>query len=111
MNFQNTRIYTRALELVELSQRVIAGLPAGHGFLSDQLRRAAAGVALTFAEGHDKPSRPEQRRYFRMALGSAAECSAIFDVAARLGAISAEHHRAGAEVCDHLVRMLHRFRA
>jgi four helix bundle protein len=111
MNFAKTRIYARALELVSLSQRIIAELPAGCGFLADQLRRAAASIALNFAEGHDKPSRAEQRRYFRTASGSAAECAAIFDVAARLGAITAEHHRAGRDLCDHLVRMLSRFRA
>ncbi len=110
MNFQNTRIYRRALELVSLSKQVIDELPKGHAFLADQLRRAAASVVLNFAEGHDKGSNAEQRRYFRIARGSAQEVAAIFDVAERLGAIAPSQHAAGMDLCDHVVRMLFRFR-
>ena len=46
MNFQKTRIYGRALELVTLSQSVIDDLPRGHAFLADQLRRAALLLLL-----------------------------------------------------------------
>jgi four helix bundle protein len=110
MNFQNTRIYARALELVSLSKAVVDDLPKGFAFLGDQLRRAAASVVLNFAEGHDKGSLAEQRRYLRIARGSAQEVAAVLDVGARFGAVSAEHHAAGQELCDHLVRMLYRFR-
>jgi four helix bundle protein len=82
----------------------------GCGFLADQLRRAASSVALNFAEGHDKGSLREQRRYFRIARGSAMEVAAALDVGMHLGAISKAHHCQGLELCDHLVRMLFRFR-
>jgi four helix bundle protein len=111
MNFEHTRIYSRALELVSLSRQVIAELPVGCGFLSDQLRRASASVVLNFAEGYDKGSLAEQRRFFRMSRGSAQEVLAIFDVAERLGAIRPARRAQGRELCDHLVRMLVRFRA
>ena len=91
-------------------QQVIDQLPPGHGFLADQLRRAASSVVLNFAEGHDKGTPKEQRRYFRMARGSAQEVAAIFDVAHCLNAITHEHHTQGIELCDHIVRMLFRFR-
>ena len=67
-------------------------------------------MALTFAEGHDKGSLAEQRRFFQMARGSAQEVAAILDVADRLGAISSAHFADGKELCDHIVRMLFCFR-
>jgi four helix bundle protein len=111
MNFESTQIYQRSLDLVSLSRHVIVELPVGCGFLADQLRRAASSVTLTFAEGYDKGSLAEQRRFFRMARGSAQEVLAILDVAERLGAISPRRHGEGRELCDHIVRMLFRFRA
>jgi len=111
MNFENTQIYQRSLDLVSLARQVITELPVGCGFLADQLRRAAAAVVLTFAEGYDKGSLAEQRRFFRMARGSAQEVLAILDVAERLGAISPARRVEGRELCDHLTRMLFRFRA
>jgi four helix bundle protein len=110
MNFRNTRIYGRAIELVELSAVVVAELPVGCGFLADQLRRASSSVVLNFAEGHDKGSLKEQRRYFRIARGSAMEVAAALDVGLHLSAIRAAQHSKGIELCDHLVRMLFRFR-
>jgi four helix bundle protein len=109
--FENTRIYGRALELVGLVKEVCDGLPRGHGYLAGQLRRAASSVVLNFAEGYGKGSLAEQRRFYRIARCSAHEVAAALDVAEALGAISELHHRAGKELCDHLVRMLHRFRS
>ena len=111
MNFEQTRIYQRSLDLVALARQVIDDLPTGCGFLADQLRRASASVVLTFAEGYDKGSRAEQQRFFHMSRGSAQEVAAIFDVAQRLGAIAPDQHARGKELCDHVVRMLFRFRA
>ncbi len=110
MNYEQTRIYQCSLDLVSLSRKVIAELPSGHGFLPDQLRRAASSVVLNFAEGYDKGSLAEQRRFFQMSRGSAQEVAAIFDVADRLGAIARGHFVQGKELCDHIVRMLFCFR-
>lgn len=110
MNYSQTHIYQQSLKLIKLSREVIERLPTGYGFLADQLRRSAASVPLNFAEGHDKKTRAEQQRYFRIARGSAQEVAAILDVADAFGAIRSDDHAAGAELCDHIVRMLFRFR-
>lgn len=111
MNFEQTRIYQHALDLVTAAHRVIIALPPGCGFLADQLRRASSSVVLNFAEGYDKGGLAEQRRFFRMARCSAQEVAAILDVALRLHAIEPQLHAEGKELCDYLVRMLYRFRA
>lgn len=110
MQYDNTKIYRRAIELVALCQRVLNELPVGYGFLSDQLKRAACSVPLNFAEGYAKGSLKEQRRFFRIARGSACEVAAIFDVAHTMGVIRDVDHAIGKELCDHLARMLTRFR-
>ena len=110
MQFQRTHIYAKSLQLVDLSRRVLSNLPPGSGFLADQLRRAAASIPLNFAEGYGKSTARDQRRYFIIARGSANEVAAIFDVAHRLGYIAEADHREGQEYCDHLARMLTKFR-
>ena len=110
MNFTKTNIYQRALDLVSLSKQTIKEFPVGCGFLADQLRRASSSVVLNFAEGYDKGSITEQRKFYRIARGSAQEVMAIFDVANRLEAIDKTRYFQGRELCDHIVRMLYKFR-
>lgn len=109
MNFTNTRIYTRALELVRTSQAVARRLPKGYGFLGDQMRRAASSVLLNFSEGCGKSSTAERRRYFETARASAYEVAATFDVAHAFGAMTQREHTDAMDLCDHLAAMLTRF--
>lgn len=111
MQYENTRIYQRAIELVALSQRILNELPVGYAFLADQLKRAACSIPLNFAEGYAKGSLKEQRRFYRIARGSACEVAAIFDVAHTMGVMRDADHEQGKDICDHLARMLTRFRA
>ena len=110
MQHDNTRIYQRSLELVRLIKQIIDELPTGYGFLADQMRRAASSVALNFSEGYGKSTPAEQRRFFRIARGSAYEVAAALDVAASFGAIERERHEQAKDVCDHLAAMITRFR-
>ena len=73
MRHDNTRIYQRSLELIDVSREVIDAMPVGYGFLTDQLRRASSSVVLNFSEGYPKHSIKEQRRFFRMAKASCYE--------------------------------------
>jgi four helix bundle protein len=103
---QDTRIYQRALELIDLAKLVIAELPVGYAFLTDQLRRAASSIALNFAEGCGKLGERDRRRYFLTARGSAYEVAAILDVGLRFGAIDAGRCHHGNALCDQLAAML-----
>jgi len=109
MNYRNTKIYQRSLELVRTSQSVIENLPSGYGFLADQLKRASASVVLNFAEGAGKPSPADRRRFFGIARGSAYEVAAAIDVGAELGVISPPLREHTLDLCDHVAAMLTRF--
>ena len=54
MQFSQTKIYLRTMDLIDLSQTILRDLPLGYGFLADQLRRAASSIPLNFAEGYGK---------------------------------------------------------
>ncbi len=110
MQHDDTLIYQRSLELIRVIKHVIDELPPGYGFLADQLRRAASSVALNFSEGYGKSTPAEQRRYFRIARGSAYEVAAALDVAIGFEAVSPERQAQGKDLCDHLAAMLTRFR-
>ena len=52
----------------------------------------------------------EQRRFFRIARGSAYEVAAALDVGLGFAAVSQAHHAQGKDLCDHLAAMLTKFR-
>ena len=110
MHHTNSRIYSCALDLIDLAKVVLDQLPQGFGFLADQLRRAAASVPLNFAEGCGKHSCRDRQRYFLAAKGSAYEVAAVLDVAARFGVVSSDIHDQGHDLCDHLGAMLSKYK-
>jgi hypothetical protein len=131
MQYQNTTIYSRSLELITLTKTILESMPPGFGFLADQLRRASSSVLLNFAEGYGKSTKRDARRYFTLlnfaegygkstkrdarryfttARGSANEVAAILDIAREFELIDNTQHTRGLELCDHLARMLTRFR-
>ena len=110
MLYHETRIYQRSLELVELAHGIGKGFPRGNAYLNDQLKRAVTSITLNFAEGYGKNSRREQRRFFTIARGSANEVGAIMDIAYALGFIEERFYHQALDHCDHIARMLTRFR-
>ena len=89
---------------------VIESLPLGYAFLADQLRRSSSSIVLNFAEGYGKRSPRDARRYFDTSRGSANEVAATLDWAAVFGLLPEDTHRKALDLCDHLARMLTRFR-
>ena len=106
MRHSDTRIYQRAMELIEITKLAMDHLPTGYAFLADQLRRAASSIALNFAEGCGKLSPHDRRRYFLSARGSAYEVAAAFDVGVRFGAVNPQNCNLAKALCDEIAAML-----
>ena len=72
--FEKLTIWQDARELVSTVYKITKSFPADERFgLTNQIRRAAVSIALNIAEGSDKKSDPEFRRFLRMAIGSCEE--------------------------------------
>jgi len=77
---EKLEVYQAAIEFVATASALIKRLPAGHGDVADQLRRAAVAIPLNIAEGAGESGHKERARSYRMAKRSATECAAILDV-------------------------------
>jgi four helix bundle protein len=111
MQHTNTRIYMRSMELLRITHESTASLPAGYGYLADQLRRAAASILLNFSEGCGKPSRAERNRYLMAARGSAYEVAAVYDILNAFGLCPPAIHEQVLDLTFHRAAMLTRFAA
>lgn len=72
--FENLQVWQDARKFISNIYKATATFPTGEKFgLTDQLRRAAISIALNIAEGSDRKSDIEFRRYLRMAISSTEE--------------------------------------
>ena len=61
---------------------------------------------LNLAEGAGKHSKPDKRRYYLTARGSATESAALLDVCYRLKLLEESGHRTGKSMIVRIVSML-----
>ncbi|MGH9894885.1 MAG: four helix bundle protein, partial [bacterium] len=96
------------IDFVALANDVVEHLPHGRAHLADQLQRASLSVPLNIAEGAGEFSPKDKKRFYRMALRSATECSAILDVCRRLDLAQAVVLSSGRDLLLRIVSMLTR---
>ena len=106
LDHERLDVYHVALEFLALASAVIEAMPRGKSHLADQLSRASTSIVLNLAEGVGKFSRPDKRRYYMIARGSAMESAALLDVFQRLQLVDVEHHQAGKALLERVVAML-----
>ena len=99
-------VYHRALDLLDLIDRLLDNLPAGRAHLKDQLDRAGTSVVLNIAEGAGEFSLPDKQRFCRMAKRSATETSAIVDILARRGQASPDQLQPIQPIQDLIIRVV-----
>ena len=99
-------VYQNSLDFLALAHEMMSAFPAGYGYLSNQFARAASSITLNIAEGAGKFSGADKKRFYMIALGSAAECSAIIDVALRLKLVEVDGDEESQALLDKIASML-----
>lgn len=104
--FEDLRVYNETLDFVNLTYSLTNKWPKDEFFgLTNQLRRAAASVALNIAEGSSR-SRKDFRHFLDLSRGSCFECIAILQISIRRGYISNEEYNKFYEYCEKLAKMI-----
>ena len=106
LDHERLDVYVMALDFVVFASEVIERLPRGRSHLADQFTRASTSIVLDIAEGAGKLSKPDKRRYYLTARGSATESAALLDVCVRLKLLDDSAHRTGKEMIVRTVSML-----
>ena len=89
--FEDLRIWKTALDLCNQIDIVAKGFPKTELYsLSSQIKRAADSVVLNIAEGCTGQSKPEFKRFLRIALRSAIEVVSCLFIAKERQIVSEE---------------------
>jgi len=94
LDHERLDVYDLALDFLVMANGLIEALPRGRGHLADQFTRASTSIVLNVSEGAGKLSKPDKRRYYLTARGSATESAALLDVCLRLELIDPVQHKA-----------------
>ena len=103
---QRLEVYQKSIDFIALAEEVVNRLPRGRSYVADQLRRAAASIALNIAEGAGEFSPTDKARLYRIARRSATECAAILDLCKRLELASRDHVASGHGMLREIISML-----
>ncbi len=106
MSYERLDVYQCAIKFLSLATEVSNGLPKGQANLADQIRRASMSIPLNIGEGAGKRTKPDCRKYFDIARGSAMECAAAVDVCRTLELINADKATQAKELLHRIVAML-----
>jgi four helix bundle protein len=106
LDHERLDVYQLALDFLVMANGIIEALPRGRSHLADQFTRASTSIVLNVSEGAGKLSKPDKRRYYLTARGSATESAALLDVCRRLELIEQGRHQAGKDMIVRIVSML-----
>jgi four helix bundle protein len=106
-NFRELIVWQKAMALVESVYPIAAALPDSERFgLASQLRRSAVSIPSNIAEGHERRSRAEYRRFIAIACGSLAELETQLELAQRLFKMDARAMAVASASADEVGRLL-----
>ena len=105
-DFENLKVYQRALEYVDFVYRVTKTFPKEELFsLTDQFKRAATSICLNIAEGSGG-TKPEFNQYVKIARRSTRECVAISEISYRQSYFDEETKKQSRLFCTEISKML-----
>ncbi len=106
LSYQKLDVYKCAIQFLALVATIVARIPRGYSFLSDELKRASVSIPQNIAEGVGKPNEADRSRYLGIARGSAMECGSILDACAALRLIAPDTLEEGMDLLERIVSML-----
>ena len=87
--FEKLEVWQRAIDYVDLTYQIAAGLPRDEEYnLKSQIVRAATSVALNIAEGSTGQTNAEQARFLGLAIRSLIETVACQHIISRRGLLA-----------------------
>ena len=106
-SFENLDVYQRALDFVEVVEKLSQELKgkASYGLL-DQLQRASLSIPLNIAESTNRWHKAEKRQFFWIARGSVFECVPIIQILHRKELIDESSYSTYYDQLDVIAKML-----
>ncbi len=106
-NYRGLVVWQKAMDLVEVTYRLVKLLPKEELYsLSDQMRRAAVSVPSNIAEGQQRNSTKEFINFLSIARGSAAELETQYMICIRLGYLTQTQAQKPIDLCAEIGKML-----
>ena len=106
-SFERLDVYRKALKFTDTIFDICNKFPNNIQYsLGDQLRRAALSIVNNIAEGSDKSSLKEKRKFYEYALDSARECIPMLTIVALHGLIAKDFEGNLREDCTVICKML-----
>ena len=106
MSYEKLDVYQCSIQFLAIATELVTELPRGSRELSDQIKRAAMSIPLNIAEGAGKRTKPDCRKYFDNARGSAMECGAAVDVCRVLKIVDEKRAQDAKDLLHRIVSML-----
>jgi four helix bundle protein len=106
LDHERLDVYNVALDFLVFADELIERLPRGRSHRCDPFTRASTSIVLNLAEGAGKHSKPDKRRCYLTARGSATESAALLDSCWRLRLVDDVAHPSGKERVVRIVSML-----
>lgn len=99
--------WNRAMDLVIHIYELTKRFPRDELFgLTAQMRRAAISIPSNIAEGNQRRTIADRRRFIATAQGSLSEMETQIEISSRLGYVTDQQFLHAIELTDHLGRML-----
>jgi four helix bundle protein len=106
--YRNLIVWKQGIELVAECYTLTDRFPRSELYgLTNQLRRAAVSIPANVAEGHCRRETKPFRHHVSIAIGSHGELETYFELAVRLGFLSAADQNHLLELSDSVGRLLH----
>ena len=91
--FEDLEVYQKSIDLADEISEITEKLHHGYYHIKDQFNRAVSSISLNIAEGNGKWHKPDRRKYFLNARGSAFECVPLLELCKRRKIITEKRHK------------------